>query len=76
MRNGKDKGFNYWKLNYKRKFFRTLWLIPVVIIITFQLLIMMQPDKVSTVLVIAIIVILIAQLLYTYTKWKNEERIN
>lgn len=72
MKNGPDSGFNYWKLNYKKKFYRTLWMIPVTIFLTIQMLLSESSSQPILILVPALFVTLIVQLLYTYFKWKNE----
>ena len=72
MKNGRDGGFNYWKLNYKKKFYRTLWMIPVTIFLTIQMLLSGGPSQPTLILVPALFVTLIVQLLYTYLKWKYE----
>ena len=72
MKNGRDGGFNYWKLNYKKKFFRTLWMIPVTIFLIIQMILSGGSSQSTLILVPALFVILIVQLLYTYLKWKNE----
>ena len=72
MKNGRDSGFNYWKLNYKKKFFRTLWMVPVTIFLTIQMILSGGSSQSTLIFVPALFVILILQLLYTYFKWKNE----
>lgn len=71
----KDKGFEfiYWNLSYRRKFIRTLWLTPALII---PLAIVWGSDfnkilkMVATILLISVYLI---QLIYTYKKWKSDE---
>ena len=71
----KDKGFEfiYWNLSYRRKFIRTLWLTPGLII---ALAVVWGSDfnkilkTVATVLLISVNLI---QLIYTYKKWKSNE---
>ncbi|MDX1806370.1 MAG: hypothetical protein R3267_05055 [Paenisporosarcina sp.] len=72
MKNGRDGGFNYWKLNYKKKFIRTLWMVPVTIFLTIQMFMSGGSSQPTLILVTALFVTLIVQLLYTYVKWKNE----
>lgn len=72
MKNGRDSGYNYWKSNYKKKFYRTLWMIPVTIFLTIQMLLSESSSQPILILVPALFVTLIVQLLYTYFKWKNE----
>lgn len=70
----KDKDIVYWKMNSKGKFRRTLWLIPIVIILCFLTpLFMGNSWFVSDVVLVAT---LIWQLRYTYTMMKIEENEN
>ena len=67
-----DKGFefSYWKLSYRRKFIRTLWMIPfaiVAVIILFSTNIEYIFALLTTMLLIVVFVI---QLVYTYKKYK------
>ena len=68
----KDKDIVYWKMNYKGKFKRTLWLIPMVIILCFLTPLFMGPYWL--VYDVLMVVVLIWQLIYTYRKMKSEER--
>ncbi|EPD53307.1 hypothetical protein HMPREF1210_01038 [Paenisporosarcina sp. HGH0030] len=74
MKNGRDGGFNYWKLNYRKKFIRTLWMIPVVIFLSIQLFVLDIQSNFSVFLLVLLIVTLIVQLIYTYFKWKSERQ--
>ena len=66
-----DKGFeiNYWKLSYRRKFIRTLWVSPIVILAVY-----LNPDIFST-LVFRLLVILSCAVLvaYNFYKWQRTE---
>jgi len=70
-----DKGFQliYWKLSYRRKFIRTLWLIPL--IFASSLFIWFKTySLIFTLICFSIMVISeIFQAIYTYKKWKNGE---
>lgn len=71
-----DKGFSlsYWKLSYRRKFIRTLWMLPIcIVVLVFFYLSSPQDTLVLGILVLALIVSII-QLVYNYVKWKAEER--
>ena len=68
----KDKDIIYWRMNYKGKFKRTLWFIPIVIILCFLTPIFM--GSYWPVYDIFMIAVLIGQLIYTYRKMKSEER--
>lgn len=68
---GKDKSIIYWNMNYKGKFRRTLWFIPLVVILCFLTPVFM--GSFWFVYDIILIAILIWQLRYTYKKMKFEE---
>ena len=70
--NKKDKSIIYWKMNYKGKFRRTLWMIPFVIILCILLPLCLGSSWI--IYDIIIIAILVWQLWYTYKKMKLEER--
>lgn len=70
--NKKDKSIIYWKMNYKGKFRRTLWMIPFVIILCILLPLCLGSSWI--IYDIIMIAILIWQLWYTYKKMKLEER--
>lgn len=76
VKNGRDGGFNYWKLSYRKKFIRTLWMIPVAIFLSIQIIVMDIQSNFSVFLFVLFIVTLIVQLIYTYSKWKSETQIN
>lgn len=69
--NKKNKSIIYWNMNYKGKFRRTLWFIPVVIILCFITPLFM--GRFWLIYDIILIVILIWQLYYTYKMMKLEE---
>jgi predicted PurR-regulated permease PerM len=72
-----DEGFCwvYWKLSYRRKFIRTLWMTPFVIaVIAFILFV--QPytwlsHTIPVIMSIVLVVIYVIQLMYTFHKWKR-----
>ena len=68
----KDKDIVYWKMNHKGKFKRTLWFIPIVIILCFLTPLFM--GSYWPVYDALMVVMLIWQLIYTYRKMKSEER--
>lgn len=72
MRNGRDNGFNYWKLDYKGKFIRTLWTIPFGVLAIILLLITDVSTRITIMLSVLLLIVLIIQLIYTYVKWKKE----
>ena len=67
-----DKDIVYWKMNHKGKFKRTLWFIPIVIILCFLTPLFM--GSYWPVYDALMVVVLIWQLIYTYRKMKSEER--
>lgn len=76
MSNGTDQEFElvYWKLSYRRKFIRTLWVSPLILFPFFL------PADYSFIgvpregLFWIFLVTLLAQAWYTYGKWKKEQR--
>ena len=69
-----DKGIEvcYWKLSYRRKLIRTLWMIPVWIMI--NIVIYKEFPAYSYARIIGVILFLpvFIQAAYNYKKWKNE----
>lgn len=69
-----DKGIEicYWKLSYRRKLIRTLWMIPVWIMI--NIVICKEFPAYSYARIIGVILFLpvFIQAAYNYKKWKNE----
>ena len=72
--NKKDKGFVfcYWKLSYRRKFFRTLWMLPLLVVV-----LIINHNVYSSIFLkctIASVLLLsfMIQAIYTYKKWKAE----
>lgn len=68
-----DKGFhlNYWKLSYRRRFVRNLWMLPLLIAITGILI--TRGDSILTCRIIPIILLVssVFELIYNYLKWKK-----
>lgn len=88
-RNNKtDKGFEifYYNLSYRRKFIRTIWVgafgaVMLLLITALKLFLPETPGFLSRfswfyVVLIAVIftVVLVVQLIYTYIRWKSEEK--
>jgi len=71
-----DKGFQlvYWKLSYRRKFIRTLWMTPFAIISIALMFLAGGNILINTVLSLLIVVMYFTQLIYTYTKWKKDKQ--
>jgi len=76
MANKVDKGFElmYWRLSYRRKFIRTLWMTPF--LLGTIILIFVSPLNIVYAVAISIIllVIFLIQLIYNYKKWKRTEK--
>ena len=69
-----DKGiaFCYWKLSYRRKFIRTLWMIPIAIVIIFYFHTTFQSILQTCLVATLLAIMLLIQAIYNYRKWKNE----
>lgn len=67
-----DKGFEliYWKLSYRRKFIRTLWMIPFEFIAVIHVWVTWNSILLTLICFIVIIGTGMAQAIYTYKKWK------
>ena len=71
-----DKGsvFFYYKLSYRRKFIRTLWTFPVVVISLVVIYIFAGLNSNETLIIsISFLIIFLIQLFYNYLKWKKYE---
>lgn len=68
----KNKAFIYWQMNYKGKFRRTLYLIPIVVIIC--ILSPLFLGKFWYIYDIILTITLILQLIYTYKKMRIENQ--
>ena len=70
-----DKGFVllYWKLSYRRKFYRTLWMFPFGLVACYLIYSFFggYPIFISIALYATLVVTFLAQLVYTYIKWKR-----
>ena len=69
-----DKGIMvcYWKLSYRRKFIRTLWMIPIAIVIIFYFHTTFQSTLQTCLVATLLAIMLLIQAIYNYRKWKNE----
>lgn len=73
----KDKGFafGYHSLTHRRRLIRTLWLLPVTVLL---LLWIRQSDLLAplefNVIVVLFAIVFIAQVSYEYVKWKKQEK--
>lgn len=70
-----DKGIElfYWKLSYRRKFIRTIWMLPIFAILIILRHITFQSSVQTFAIVVLIFILLLAQAVYNYKKWKNEK---
>lgn len=71
-----DNGFCfcYWRLSYRRKFIRTLWMLPVSIIVMCLFHITFKSYFLTCVTGVALGIVLIIQAVYNYRKWKETEK--
>ena len=71
-----DRGIEicYWKLSYRRKFIRTLWLILIGIIIIVGFYKEFHINIFTGIIEIVIFSVILMQAFYNYKKWKNEIR--
>lgn len=69
-----DKGIEicYWKLSYRRKLIRTLWLIPICIFFLVEFYKDFDINFSTVVIGILIFGAIMIQIFYNYTKWKKE----
>lgn len=70
-----DKGFElmYYKLSYRRRFIRTLWLIPWMILVLFLLSWIGATAYILVPVAILFVVVGFIQALYNYRKWKKAD---
>lgn len=68
-----DKGIMlcYWKLSYRRKFIRTLWLVPISIIFIGVFYSTFQSIFWSCLIAAVVAIMLLIQAIYNYKKWKK-----
>ena len=70
-----DKGFqlNYYKLSYRRRFIRTLWVIPWIISILILFYLLHTPAYILVPMAIGFGVMEYIQAFVNYKKWKEDE---
>lgn len=70
-----DKGFEllYYKLSYRRRFIRTLWLIPWIILILFWFYWLDTPAYILVPMAVGFAVVEYIQAFVNYKKWKEEK---
>ena len=75
MKNNKiDKGFeiNYYNLSYRRKFIRTLWMIPFMILALSLMVLIGTPLFITIPVAVIFAVTGFIQAFHNYKKWKDE----
>ena len=73
-----DKGFEliYYNLSYRRRFIRTLWLIPWNLLVLCWLRWLGTPMFIIIPVAVVFVIIDYIQALHNYKKWKEETEIN
>lgn len=73
-----DKGFEllYYNLSYRRRFIRTLWLIPWMILGLCGLYWLDTPIFILVLIAVIFAITDAIQALYNYKKWKEETEVN
>ena len=71
-----DQGFVFffWKLSSRRKFIRTLWLLPLFLTALILVQITFEDHLFTAVIGSEILLIFIVQLAYYYVKWKSDKQ--
>lgn len=69
-----DKGFSfsYWRLSYRRKFIRTLWFIPLAVLVIILVHAAYRSYVITLVSGVFILAVILTQAIYNYKKWKEE----
>ena len=69
-----DKGIMMWygRLSYRRKFIRTLWIIPIDIAIMFGFYHEFRSLRWTCIIAVILSIILFIQAFYNYKKWQEE----
>ena len=71
-----DKGFAFcfWKLSYRRKFIRTFWMLPLLMIVISYLHIAFKSYLLTGIIGAILSAIFVLQLIYYYKKWQKEKQ--
>ncbi len=73
----KDTGFviSYYKLSYRRKMIRTLWMLPM-IVMSLTTICLYIDENFNEIIIVSIflLVIFLMQFFYNYFKWKKYEK--
>lgn len=69
-----DRGFVvcFWKLSYRRKFIRTLWLLPIIVIEIYYIHIIFESYLLTVFIGVILSILFVVQSAYYYKKWKAE----
>lgn len=68
----KDKNsLFYYSLNYRQRFFRTLMLFPIMLIVIFGAYEIIEDNMITLIIAVVLTLSWIIQLLYNYSKWKK-----
>ncbi|MDU1053338.1 hypothetical protein [Clostridium baratii] len=75
MKNKVNEGFEliYWNLSYRRKFIRTLWMTPLCFLLIGYIIFNGNNIFINRIVPIVLVMVYVCQLIYTYTKWKNDK---
>lgn len=74
-----DRGFalNYYSLSYRRKFIRSLFGMPILILSSLVIYILAEwPVMLKNAFTISFLIIGILQIMYNYKMWKKDETIS
>ncbi len=76
QKNKVDKGFRLWYfgLSYRRKFIRTLWLAPLIILVIWYLHHIGAYGPYLPLITLLLVVSFIAQAVYNYRRWQSEQK--
>lgn len=72
-----DKGYewNYWKLSYRRRFIRTLWLIPIVLLASLFICYNTKSIFIKVVIISILVIMGAIQLIYNNRKYQKENEV-
>lgn len=68
-----DKGFElrYWKLSYRRRFIRGLWMLPFCITLLVLSCLTVPTIVPNIIFLIGVVSVLLTDIIYNYLKWKR-----
>ncbi len=64
----------YYSLNYRQRFFRTLMLFPIMMIVIFGAYEVIEDNMITLIIAVVLTLSWIIQLLYNYSKWKKSNK--